>query len=44
VKGREHDYVMGTGIGTLEGYGFQGQVMAGDGSGKIAKWEQNIIT
>ena len=34
MKGREHDYVMGTGIGTLGGYGFQGQVTAGDISDK----------
>jgi len=30
MKGREHDYWMGTEIGMLEGYGFQGQVTAGD--------------
>jgi len=31
LRGREHDYWMGTEIGTLGGYGFQGQVTAGDG-------------
>ena len=34
LKGREHDYWMGTEIGMLGGYGFQGQVTAGDGSDK----------
>ena len=34
LKGREHDYWMGTEVGMLEGYGFQGQVTAGDGSNK----------
>ena len=29
LKGREHDYWMGTEIGMLGGYGFQGQVAAG---------------
>jgi len=28
LKGREHDYWMGTEIGKLAGYGFQGQVTA----------------
>jgi len=37
LKGREHDYCMGTEIGMLEGYGFQGQVTAGDGSDKQGK-------
>ena len=32
LKGREHDYWMGTEVGMLGGYGFQGQVTAGDGS------------
>ena len=36
LKGREHDYWMGIEVGMLGGYGFQGQVTAGDGS----KWEQ----
>ena len=30
LKGREHDYWMGTEIGMLGGYGFQNQVTAGD--------------
>jgi len=34
LKGRERDYWMGTEIGILGGYGFQGQVTAGDGSDK----------
>jgi len=34
LKGREHDYWMGTEIGILGIYGFQGQVTAGDGSDK----------
>ena len=34
LKGRERDYWMGTEIGMLGGYGFQGQVTAGDGSDK----------
>jgi len=37
LKGREHDYWMGTEIGMLRGYGFQGQVTAGDGSDKQGK-------
>ena len=37
LKGRERDYWMGTEIGMLGGYGFQGQVMAGDGSDKQGK-------
>ena len=37
LKGSEHDYWMGTEIGMLEGYGFQGQVTAGDGSDKQVK-------
>jgi len=36
---------MGTELGMLGGYGFQGQVTAGDGSDKErAKWEQIILT
>jgi len=37
---------MGAEIGMLGGYGFQGQVTAGDGSDKLgrAKWEQDIRT
>jgi len=34
LKGREHDHWMSTEIGMLGGYGFQGQVTAGDGSDK----------
>ena len=37
LKGREHDHWMGTEIGMLRGYGFQGQVTAGDGSDKQGK-------
>jgi len=37
LKGREHDYWMGTEIGMLGGCGFQGQVTAGDGSDKQGK-------
>ena len=37
LKGREHDYWMGTEIGMLGGYGFQGQVTAGDGADKQGK-------
>ena len=37
LKGREHDYWMGTEIDMLGGYGFQGQVTAGDGSDKQGK-------
>jgi len=37
LKGREHDYWMGTEIGMLGGYEFQGQVTAGDGSDKQGK-------
>ena len=43
LKGREHDYWMGTEVGMLGSYGFQCQVTASDGSDK-AKWEQDIIT
>ena len=32
LKGRERDYWMGTEVGMLGGYGFQGQVTAGDAS------------
>ena len=34
LKGREHDYWMGTETGMLGGYGFQGQVTAVDDSYK----------
>jgi len=34
---RERDYWMGIEIGMLGGYGFQGQVMADDGSDKQDK-------
>ena len=37
LKGSEHEYWMGTEIGMLGGYGFQGQVTAGDGSDKQSK-------
>jgi len=37
LKGRERDYWMGSEIGMLGGYGFQGQVTAGDGSDKQGK-------
>jgi len=37
LKEREHDYWMGTEIGMLGGYGFRGQVTAGDGSDKQGK-------
>ena len=37
LKGRERNYWMGTEIGMLRGYGFQGQVTAGDGSDKQGK-------
>jgi len=37
LKGREHDYWMGTEIGMLGGYGFQGQVTTGDDSNKQDK-------
>jgi len=37
LKGTEHGYWMGTEIGMLGGYGFQGQVTAGDGSDKKGK-------
>jgi len=37
LKGREYDYWMGTEIGMLGGYGFQGRVTAGDGSDKQSK-------
>ena len=37
LKGRERDYWMGTEIGMLGGYRFQGQVTAGDGSDKQGK-------
>jgi hypothetical protein len=37
LKGREHDYWMGTEVSMLGGYGFQGQVTAGDGSDKQGK-------
>ena len=41
LKGREHDYWMGTEVGMLGGYGFQGQVTAGDGSDKMTFGEFN---
>jgi len=37
LKGRERDYWMGTEIGMVRGYGFQGQVTAGDSSDKKGK-------
>jgi len=37
LKRRERDYWMDTEIGMLGGYGFQGQVTAGDGSDKQGK-------
>jgi len=37
LKGRENDYLMGTEVGMRGGYGFQGQVTAGDGSDKQGK-------
>jgi len=37
LKGKERDYWMGTEIGMLGDYGFQGQVTAGDGSDKKGK-------
>ena len=37
LRGRERDYWMGTEIGMLGGYGFQGQVIGGDGSDKQGK-------
>jgi len=37
LKGRERDYWMGTEIGMLGGYGFQGQITAGDGLDKQGK-------
>jgi len=37
LKGTEHDYWMGTAIGMLGGYGFKGQVTAGDGADKQGK-------
>jgi len=37
LKGREHDYWMGTETGMLGGYAVQGQVTAGDGSDKQGK-------
>jgi len=37
LKGRERDHWMGTEIGMLGGYGFQGHVIAGDGSDKKGK-------
>ena len=37
LKGREHDYRMGTEVGMLGGYGFQGQVTAVDASDKQGK-------
>jgi len=37
LKGREHDYWMGTELGMLGGYGFQGQATSDDGSDKQGK-------
>ena len=37
LKGKERDYWMGTEIGILGGYGFQGQVTAGDSSDRQGK-------
>jgi len=37
LKGRERNYWMGTEIGMLGGYGFQGQVTAGDISDQKGK-------
>jgi len=37
LKGREHNYWMGTERGMLGGYGYQGQVTASDGSDKQGK-------
>ena len=37
LKGKERDYWMATEICMLGDYGFQGQVMAGDGSDKKGK-------
>ena len=37
LKGREREHWMVTEIGMLGGYGFQGQVTAGDGSDKKGK-------
>jgi len=47
LKGREHDYRMGTEIGMLGGYGFQCQVTAGDSSdkkGKMGAGYNNLTT
>ena len=43
LKGKERDYWMATEIGMLGGYGFQGQVTAGDGSDKQGKIEAGHI-
>jgi len=37
IERRERDYWMGTVIGMLGGYGFQGQIIAGDGSDQKGK-------
>jgi len=37
LKGREHDYWMGTEIGMFRGYRFQGQITASDSSDKKDK-------
>jgi len=37
LNGKERDYWIGTEIGMLRGYGFQGQVTVGDGSDKKGK-------
>jgi len=41
LKGREHDYWMGTAIGMLGGYRFQGQVTA-DKQGKMGAGYDNL--
>ena len=44
LKGRKRDYWMGTEIGMLGGYEFQGQVRQVMVQTKKAKWELDIIT
>ena len=43
LKGREHDYWIGTKIGMLGFYGSQGQVTAGDRSDKQGKMGAGYI-
>jgi len=43
LKGREHDYWMGTEVGMLNAFGFQGHVTAGDGSDKDDKMGAGYI-